>query len=263
MKKCIKLSVLLVGIMFLFIGKKVYAFDNDQTVSIQGFNMIAHRSWIATTSPFSTSNISWEPLTQNYIYGNFQYPRNTTPPEYSYVRALQGSFYSAMQPNKDYTIEIAVFHGQDFYGGQYGQGKQYDNSCSLQVSQGGVRNVACTYEQDTYITSGGIHYDRLRIYFTSSNNSYNSVLYTWQFGQINSTSYILINLLPGSISEDNYFGWDNVYIGYSNEDPDTSVGGKINTTNGLLSQIRDKIQQFKDMMERKMNNVISILSDDK
>lgn len=266
MKKYIKnLFLMIVVIGFFVVGKNVYAFDVDQQVSVQGFNYASQLYWLPTTTPFEMPS-GWVPIQRNYIYGNFMYPRTgTVPNEYSYVRAIQGSFYSDYAPNKNYGIEVVVYHGRNFYAGQYGQGKIYDPYCGLDVSQGSIINMSCDIEQNTYIGTG-IYFDRIRYHFKTSNNTYSNVLWTFQFGQITNNGYIMINLLPSNESEDNYFGWDNVYMGYDTSS-DTDIGGIIssldrnNSTiqqgNTILSQIRQKLYDFKDSFDSKMDTLIS------
>lgn len=263
----LKLSVLLLGITCLFIGKNVYAFDNDQSVSVQAVNRIGQQARLNEAYPFSTS-VNWVSMTQNYVYGGFQYPVNGN--EFSYIRALGGSFYSNYEPNKNYHIEIDIFHGRNFYSGQYGQGKVYTPSCSLQVSQGGISNVSCGIEQNTYV-GNGIYYDRIVYHFKTSNNTYSNVLWTWQFGEISNNAYILINLLPGSESEDNYIGWSGVYMGYDDDATDQGIGGVISSldrnnttqqqTNTILGQIRELISNFKNSVEIGISTITGKLND--
>lgn len=272
MNKCIiKLTALLLGITFLFIGKNVYAFDNDVAITINAVNRYTtgtNYQWVETSQPFETNTnlVGWSSMTRTYIYGGYGWPRPGTA--YSYVRALGGSFYAPMEASKNYTIEIVTFHGQDFYAGQAGQGKVYNPTCSLVVDSGAVNNVSCTIEQNTYVSNNGVYYDRIRFYFTSSANQYSNVLYTWQIGNTNTTDYIYINLIPSTISEDNYIGWDNIYFGYGNDSSnDGGIGGVISSldrnnvtqqqTNTILGQIREKLYDFKDSFDTKMNTLIS------
>ena len=262
MKRCIKLSIVLVGLFFLCIGTKVYAFDHDQTANVQGVNFV-RQSNVWLTDPFPTTGITYSDMSNpNYIYGGFWAPNNGNT-RLSYVRLLNGSFYSEYVASKNYTIEVVFRHSNGIYNGMFGQGKVVDNYCSLTTSYGSANNVSCSYEQNTYI-SGDNYYDRLRIYFTTSSNNYSSVLYTWQFGQITSNGYILVNTRSATISEDGWIAYNATYIGYDNDDPNSS--GIINRldrnnatqkeANTLLGQIREKINDFKSSMEQKFDSLI-------